>query len=165
MNFDDTESEDDEEPQQSQPPVEQPAPAPAPAPPDAAALPSAATLLDAENTPAYVVTQTSVNGLEPIQETATPAGVPTPTPIRDTGEKEAEEERIMKAQHEALKKQGRARQRKRAREKAEQNEARPAYERQSMHGQKIAISVGPSSLPDTCRTTWSAIPHKNARWK
>ena len=26
---------------------------------------------------------------------------------------------------------------------------------------KIAISVGPSSLPDTCRTTWSAIPHKN----
>ena len=37
----------------------------------------------------------------------------------------------MKAQHEALKKQGRARQRKRAREKAEQNEARPAYERQS----------------------------------
>ena len=49
--------------------------------------------------------------------------------------------------------------------KAEQNEARPAYERQSMHGQKIAISVGPSSLPDTCRTTWSAIPHKNTNWK
>ena len=156
MNFDDTESEDDEP--QPQEPVAPPAPAPAPAPPDAAALPSAATLLDAEETPAYVVTQTSVNGLEPIQETATPASVPAPTPIRDTGEKEAEEERIMKAQHEALKKQGRARQRKRAREKAEQNEARPAYERQSMHGQKIAISVGPSSLPDTCRTTWSAIP-------
>ena len=164
MNFDDTESEDDE-PQQPREPVAPPAPAPAPAPPDAAALPSAATLLDAEATPDYVVTQTSVNGLEPIQETATPASVPAPTPIRDTGEKEAEEERIMKAQHEALKKQGRARQRKRAREKAEQNEARPAYERQSMHGQKIAISVGPSSLPDTCRTTWSAIPHKNARWK
>ena len=164
MNFDDTESEDDE-PQQPQEPVEPPAPAPAPAPPDAAALPSAATLLDAEDTPDYVVTQTSVNGLEPIQETAQPAVVPTPTPIRDTGEKEAEEERIMKAQHEALKKQGRARQRKRAREKAEQNEARPAYERQSMHGQKIAISVGPSSLPDTCRTTWSAIPHKNTKWK
>ena len=163
MNFDDTESEDDE-PQQPQEPVEPPAPAPAPAPRDAAALPSAATLLDAQDTPDYVVTQTSVNGLEPIQETATPS-VPTPTPIRDTGEKEAEEERIMKAQHEALKKQGRARQRKRAREKAEQNEARPAYERQSMHGQKIAISVGPSSLPDTCRTTWSAIPHKNTKWK
>ena len=160
MNFDDTESEDDEP--QPQEPVEPPAPAPAPS--DAAALPSAATLLDAEKTPAYVVTQTSVNGLEPIQETATPS-VPTPTPIRDTGEKEAEEERAMKAQHEALKKQGRARQRKRAREKAEQNEARPAYERQSMHGQKIAISVGPSSLPDTCRTTWSAIPHKNTKWK
>ena len=163
MNFDDTESEDDQ-PQQSREPVEPPAPAPAPAPSETA-LPSAATLLDAEATPDYVVTQTSVNGLEPIQETAQPAVVPTPTPIRDTGEKEAEEERIMKAQHEALKKQGRARQRKRAREKAEQNEARPAYERQSMHGQKIAISVGPSSLPDTCRTTWSAIPHKNARWK
>ena len=163
MNFDDTESEDDE-PQQSQEPVEPPAPAPAPAPSETA-LPSAATLLDAQDMPDYVVTQTSVNGLEPIQETATPASVPAPTPIRDTGEKEAEEERIMKAQHEALKKQGRARQRKRAREKAEQNEARPAYERQSMHGQKIAISVGPSSLPDTCRTTWSAIPHKNARWK
>ena len=162
MNFDDTES-DDEEPQQPREPVEPPAPAPAPAPSETA-LPSAATLLDAEDTPDYVVTQTSVNGLEPIQE-AQPAVVPTPTPIRDTGEKEAEEERIMKAQHEALKKQGRARQRKRAREKAEQNEARPAYERQSMHGQKIAISVGPSSLPDTCRTTWSAIPHKNARWK
>ena len=161
MNFDDTESED-EEPQQPKEPVEPPAPAPAPS--ETAALPSAATLLDAQDTPDYVVTQTSVNGLEPIQETATPS-VPTPTPIRDTGEKEAEEERIMKAQHEALKKQGRARQRKRAREKAEQNEARPAYERQSMHGQKIAISVGPSSLPDTCRTTWSAIPHKNARWK
>ena len=163
MNFDDTEG-DDEEPQQPQEPVAPPAPAPAPAPSETA-LPSAATLLDAEATPDYVVTQTSVNGLEPIQETATPASVPAPTPIRDTGEKEAEEERIMKAQHEALKKQGRARQRKRAREKAEQNEARPAYERQSMHGQKIAISVGPSSLPDTCRTTWSAIPHKNARWK
>ena len=163
MNFDDTESEEDEP--QPQEPVEPPAPAPAPAPPDAAALPSAATLLDAASTPAYVVTQTSVNGLEPIQETATPASVPAPTPIRDTGEKEAEEERAMKAQHEALKKQGRARQRKRAREKAEQNEARPAYERQSMHGQKIAISVGPSSLPDTCRTTWSAIPHKNTKWK
>ncbi len=162
MNFDDTESEDDE-PQQPQEPVEQPAPAPAPAPSETA-LPSAATLLDAEETPDYVVTQTSVNGLEPIQETAQVV-VPTPTPIRDTGEKEAEEERIMKAQHEALKKQGRARQRKRAREKAEQNEARPAYERQSMHGQKIAISVGPSSLPDTCRTTWSAIPHKNTKWK
>ena len=163
MNFDDTESEEDEP--QPQEPVEPPAPAPAPAPPDAAALPSAATLLGDASTPDYVVTQTSVNGLEPIQETATPASVPAPTPIRDTGEKEAEEERIMKAQHEALKKQGRARQRKRAREKAEQNEARPAYERQSMHGQKIAISVGPSSLPDTCRTTWSAIPHKNAKWK
>ena len=162
MNFDDTESEEEEP--QPQEPVEPPAPAPAPAPSETAALPSAATLLDAEATPAYVVTQTSVNGLEPIQETATPS-VPTPTPIRDTGEKEAEEERAMKAQHEALKKQGRARQRKRAREKAEQNEARPAYERQSMHGQKIAISVGPSSLPDTCRTTWSAIPHKNAKWK
>ena len=161
MNFDDTASEEDEP--QPQEPVEPPAPAPAPAPPETA-LPSAATLLDAEDTPDYVVTQTSVNGLEPIQETATPS-VPTPTPIRDTGEKEAEEERIMKAQHEALKKQGRARQRKRAREKAEQNEARPAYERQSMHGQKIAISVGPSSLPDTCRTTWSAIPHKNTKWK
>ena len=160
MNFDDTESEDDEP--QPQEPVEPPAPAPAPAPSE---LPSAATLLDAESTPDYVVTQTSVNGLEPIQETATPASVPAPTPIRDTGEKEAEEERAMKAQHEALKKQGRARQRKRAREKAEQNEARPAYERQSMHGQKIAISVGPSSLPDTCRTTWSAIPHKNTNWK
>ena len=162
MNFDDTESEEDEP--QPQEPVEPPAPAPAPAPSETA-LPSAATLLDAEETPAYVVTQTSVNGLEPIQETATPASVPAPTPIRDTGEKEAEEERIMKALHEALKKQGRARQRKRAREKAEQNEARPAYERQSMHGQKIAISVGPSSLPDTCRTTWSAIPHKNTKWK
>ena len=162
MNFDDTESEEDEP--QPQEPVEPPAPAPAPAPSETA-LPSAATLLDAEETPAYVVTQTSVNGLEPIQETATPASVPAPTPIRDTGEKEAEEERAMKAQHEALKKQGRARQRKRAREKAEQNEARPAYERQSMHGQKIAISVGPSSLPDTCRTTWSAIPHKNTKWK
>ena len=162
MNFDDTESEEDE--LQPQEPVEPPAPAPAPAPSETAALPSAATLLDAESTPDYVVTQTSVNGLEPIQETATPS-VPTPTPIRDTGEKEAEEERAMKAQHEALKKQGRARQRKRAREKAEQNEARPAYERQSMHGQKIVISVGPSSLPDTCRTTWSAIPHKNTKWK
>ena len=162
MNFDDTESEEDEP--QPQEPAEPLAPAPAPAPSETAALPSAATLLDAEATPDYVVTQTSVNGLEPIQETATPS-VPTPTPIRDTGEKEAEEERAMKAQHEALKKQGRARQRKRAREKAEQNEARPAYERQSMHGQKIAISVGPSSLPDTCRTTWSAIPHKNTKWK
>ena len=160
MNFDDTESED-EEPQQPKEPVEPPAPAPAPE----SDLPSAASILDAEDTPDYVVTQPSVNGLEPIQETATPASVPAPTPIRDTGEKEAEEERIMKAQHEALKKQGRARQRKRAREKAEQNEARPAYERQSMHGQKIAISVGPSSLPDTCRTTWSAIPHKSAKWK
>ena len=162
MNFDDTESEDEEP--QPQEPVEPPAPAPAPAPSETAALPSAATLLGDASTPDYVVTQTSVNGLEPIQETATPS-VPTPTPIRDTGEKEAEEERAMKAQHEALKKQGRARQRKRAREKAEQNEARPAYERQSMHGQKIAISVGPSSLPDTCRTTWSAIPHKNTKWK
>ena len=162
MNFDDTESEDDEP--QPQEPVEPPAPAPAPAPSETAALPSAETLLGDASTPDYVVTQTSVNGLEPIQETATPS-VPTPTPIRDTGEKEAEEERAMKAQHEALKKQGRARQRKRAREKAEQNEARPAYERQSMHGQKIAISVGPSSLPDTCRTTWSAIPHKNTKWK
>ena len=163
MNFDDTESEEDEP--QPQEPVAPPVPAPAPAPSETAALPSAATLLDAEETPAYVVTQTSVNGLEPIQETATPASVPAPTPIRDTGEKEAEEERAMKAQHEALKKHGRARQRKRAREKAEQNEARPAYERQSMHGQKIAISVGPSSLPDTCRTTWSAIPHKSTKWK
>ena len=163
MNFDDTESEEDEPQPQEQ--AEPPAPAPAPAPSETAALPSAATLLGDASTPDYVVTQTSVNGLEPIQETATPASVPAPTPIRDTGEKEAEEERAMKAQHEALKKQGRARQRKRAREKAEQNEARPAYERQSMHGQKIAISVGPSSLPDTCRTTWSAIPHKNARWK
>ena len=163
MNFDDTESEEDEPQPQEQ--AEPPAPAPAPAPSETAALPSAATLLGDASTPDYVVTQTSVNGLEPIQETATPASVPAPTPIRDTGEKEAEEERIMKAQHEALKKQGRARQRKRAREKAEQNEARPAYERQSMHGQKIAISVGPSSLPDTCRTTWSAIPHKNTKWK
>ena len=162
MNFDDTESEEDEP--QPQEPVAPPVPAPAPAPSETAALPSAATLLGDASTPDYVVTQTSVNGLEPIQETAQVV-VPTPTPIRDTGEKEAEEERIMKAQHEALKKQGRARQRKRAREKAEQNEARPAYERQSMHGQKIAISVGPSSLPDTCRTTWSAIPHKNAKWK
>ena len=160
MNFDDTESEDDE-PQQPREPVAPPAPAPAPE----SDLPSAASILGDASTPDYVVTQTSVNGLEPIQETAQPAVVPTPTPIRDTGEKEAEEERAMKAQHEALKKQGRARQRKRAREKAEQNEARPAYERQSMHGQKIAISVGPSSLPDTCRTTWSAIPHKNAKWK
>ena len=72
MNFDDTESEEDE-PQQPQEPVEPPAPAPAPAPSETAALPSAATLLDAEDTPDYVVTQTSVNGLEPIQETATPA--------------------------------------------------------------------------------------------
>ena len=86
MNFDDTESEEDEP--QPQEPVAPPVPAPAPAPSETAALPSAATLLDAESTPDYVVTQTSVNGLEPIQETATPS-VPTPTPIRDTGEKEA----------------------------------------------------------------------------
>ena len=89
MNFDDTESEDDEPQPQEPVAPPAPAPAPAPAPSETAALPSAATLLDAEDTPDYVVTQTSVNGLEPIQETATPAVVPTPTPIRDTGEKEA----------------------------------------------------------------------------
>jgi hypothetical protein len=154
MNFDDTESEDDEP--QPQEPVEQPAPAPE------SDLPSAARLLNDQETPDYVVTQTNVNGLETIEETVRTTNVPLARPIKETGEKEAAEERQMKVRHEALKKQGLARTKKRNRDQAAQNMAKPAYERQSMHGQKIAISVGPSSLPDTCRTTWSAIPSKSA---
>ena len=148
MNFDDTESEDDEP--QPQEPVEQPAPA-------------AASLLDAQETPDYAVTLASVNGLEFSEETVRTTNVPRARPIKETGEKEAAEERQMKVRHEALKKQGLARTKKRNRDQAAQNMAKPAYERQSMHGQKIAISVGPSSLPDTCRTTWSAIPSKSAK--
>lgn len=39
----------------------------------------------------------------------------------------------------------------------------PAYERDSMHGQKIVIAVGPSSLPQNSRITYGRIPHKDFR--
>ncbi|KAJ1453780.1 hypothetical protein M885DRAFT_523166 [Pelagophyceae sp. CCMP2097] len=55
----------------------------------------------------------------------------------------------------------RARQNERQEEKAQ----KPAYERESMHGQKIAISVGPCSLPATMRTTYSEIPSKKAKFR
>ena len=43
-------------------------------------------------------------------------------------------------------------------------DGRAAYDRPSMHNQEIVISVGPSSLPSSCRTTRSRIPPANAKW-
>ena len=54
---------------------------------------------------------------------------------------------------------------KRREEEREERKAQPAYERQSMHGQKIAISVGPCSLPENMRTTYSSIPRADTKWK
>ena len=39
----------------------------------------------------------------------------------------------------------------------------PAYERESMHGKEIAISVAPSSIPAAMRVTKSRIPGKHSR--
>lgn len=43
-------------------------------------------------------------------------------------------------------------------------DGRAAYERPSMHGREMVISVGPSSLPRACRVTKSRIPSADARW-
>ena len=43
-------------------------------------------------------------------------------------------------------------------------DGRAAYERPSMHGREMVISVGPSSLPSTCRVTRSRIPPANVKW-
>ena len=43
-------------------------------------------------------------------------------------------------------------------------DGRAAYERPSMHGREMVISVGPSSLPSTCRVTRSRIPSANVKW-
>mmetsp|Transcript_22268 Transcript_22268/g.71767 ORF Transcript_22268/g.71767 Transcript_22268/m.71767 type:complete len:178 (-) Transcript_22268:163-696(-) len=42
-------------------------------------------------------------------------------------------------------------------------DGRAAYERRSLHGSTMVISVGPSSLPKACRTTMGRIPDKNAK--
>ncbi|KAH8044933.1 GDP-fucose protein O-fucosyltransferase [Aureococcus anophagefferens] len=61
------------------------------------------------------------------------------------------------ALHEKLKADTQRRLKKRRKEEREERKAQPAYERQSMHGQKIAISVGPCSLPENMRTTAPSI--------
>ena len=38
----------------------------------------------------------------------------------------------------------------------------PAYHRPSLHGKSIVVSVGPSSLPKTVRTTLGKIPNKDS---
>lgn len=43
-------------------------------------------------------------------------------------------------------------------------DGRAAYERPSMHGREMVISVGPSSLPRACRVTKSRIPAADASW-
>ena len=43
-------------------------------------------------------------------------------------------------------------------------DGRAAYDRPSMHGREMVISVGPSSLPSSCRVTKSHIPPANAKW-
>lgn len=43
-------------------------------------------------------------------------------------------------------------------------DGRAAYERESMHGRSMVLSVGPSSLPRACRVTKSKIPAANASW-
>jgi len=43
-------------------------------------------------------------------------------------------------------------------------DGRAAYDRPSMHGREVVISVGPSSLPANCRVTKSRIPPANAKW-
>lgn len=42
-------------------------------------------------------------------------------------------------------------------------DGRAAYDRPSMHGREMVISVGPSSLPSTCRVTRSRIPSANVK--
>ena len=69
------------------------------------------------------------------------------------------------ALHEKLKADTQRRLKKRRKEEREERKAQPAYERQSMHGQKIAISVGPCSLPENMRTTYSSIPRADTKWK
>ena len=67
--------------------------------------------------------------------------------------------------HQKMKNETKNRLRKRKREVQEEKSAMPAYERESMHGQSIAISVGPCSLPENQRTTYSRIPDANAKWR
>mmetsp|Transcript_10599 Transcript_10599/g.26946 ORF Transcript_10599/g.26946 Transcript_10599/m.26946 type:complete len:172 (+) Transcript_10599:56-571(+) len=43
-------------------------------------------------------------------------------------------------------------------------DGRAAYERESMHGKPMVLSVGPSSLPSACRVTKSRIPSATASW-
>ena len=76
---------------------------------------------------------------------------------RDVGD-EADEQRMVAE----AKRRGRLI-RAREREKAEEARKKPAYERESAHGKKIVLSVGPSSLPSNLRTTFSRIPSSKAK--
>mmetsp|Transcript_3620 Transcript_3620/g.10942 ORF Transcript_3620/g.10942 Transcript_3620/m.10942 type:complete len:161 (-) Transcript_3620:35-517(-) len=143
--------------------------APAPAPPAAkkpkpspptSGLPSAAALLADSSRPAYVEVAAPPEDVT----VAAPIAKPNSQSSNTAGLEQAAEERRFRDTHEALKKEGKARQAKRRRELGEEKTETPAYQRESMHGQKMVISVGPSSLPDTCRTTYSEIPSKNSRW-
>mmetsp|Transcript_7591 Transcript_7591/g.23454 ORF Transcript_7591/g.23454 Transcript_7591/m.23454 type:complete len:153 (-) Transcript_7591:41-499(-) len=40
-------------------------------------------------------------------------------------------------------------------------DGRAAYERPSLHGSSVVVSVGPSSLPKSCRVTMGKIPKAN----
>mmetsp|Transcript_5816 Transcript_5816/g.17184 ORF Transcript_5816/g.17184 Transcript_5816/m.17184 type:complete len:169 (+) Transcript_5816:141-647(+) len=157
--------------------AEEAAPAPAPAPeeePEEAA-PAADAKDDAPAAPKLPSALDALKGGAPQYVLRPPTPEPDPPAMENrpaqrqtfnNGVEEArEEEARHKALHEKLKKEGRANKRKRDIERREEHMAKPAYERQSMHGQKIAISVGPSSLPDNMRTTYSSIPSKNTKWK
>ena len=52
----------------------------------------------------------------------------------------------------------------RRKEKEAEAQSIPAYERESMHGKEIAISVAPSSIPAWQRVTKSRIPSKHSKF-
>jgi len=70
-------------------------------------------------------------------------------------------EAVEEVARKSLKLKARAKKLVRDENKSKGRDTRPVYDRESVHGSNIAISVGPSSLPKAQRTTFGYIPSKN----
>jgi hypothetical protein len=125
-----------------------------------AALPSALDALGASAPPEFLTATANVEAPPEVAPSA-----PATQRVGVDADAKLEADRREHALHEKLKADTQRRLKKRRKEEREERKAQPAYERQSMHGQKIAISVGPCSLPENMRTTYSSIPRADTKWK
>ena len=138
--------------------------------PSASGLPSAEALLDgaADQPPEYLRAREREVDWEAhgrsvkMRESHMGASEALWSAARSAAAAQEDEDALIAKQKLEMSKLRRAMKDRRKEKEAEMSNV-PAYERESMHGKEIAISVAPSSIPAGQRVTKSRIPGKHSR--